>query len=510
MSRMARVLLINPSYAGSYGAARAGVVNPVFPTLGLTTIAGAALARGHRVQVLDLSDRPYDWRQLRSVILKYMPEVVGITATTPLMNQLRDISVLCKDISTDITVVGGGAHVSAMPTETLLESLADLAIVGEGEETFADVCDGRHPRDVPGLYFRDGQHIRFSGARPLIANLDDLPMPAWHLYDPAYYRTRISRLLARRPPVTMAEFSRGCVYACDFCGSKLTTGHGYRRKSPERCAEEVRVMHRLGWREFMLADDIFTTDRAWARRVSEAIAATGVRMAWSCTNGIRVESADAELFRAMHRAGCYRVAYGLETGSDEVLQALGKGGRASVEQGRIAVNLARSVGLEVGGYFLLGLSGDDEASMHATIEYARSLDLDLPKFGVTVAFPGTPMFDASRRAGRVQSYDWDAYHIYSSRPLSAHPHLSPDVIAAAMSRAYRRAIVGNPRYLVRRLFRAAARRTLHREVGDAVRFLLRRSTNARPPATVYYARDRWPMHECAVHGDDSAPIAEAG
>src|SRR5690348_9107285 len=128
---MAKVLLINPSYSGSYGSAKAGIVNPIFPTLGLTSIAAVALQRGHSVSMLDLSYRPYNWESVRAEILEKKPDIVGITATTPLMNQLRDISVLCKDISKDILVIGGGAHISALPIESMEESMLDLALVGE-------------------------------------------------------------------------------------------------------------------------------------------------------------------------------------------------------------------------------------------------------------------------------------------------------------------------------------------------------------------------------------------
>lgn len=104
---MSRVLLINPSYYGSYGNAKALLVNPVYPTLGLATIAGTALERGQEVQILDLSSSEYDYRIIRERINSFKPDIVGATATTPLVNQLRDISVLVKDISLDITVVMG-------------------------------------------------------------------------------------------------------------------------------------------------------------------------------------------------------------------------------------------------------------------------------------------------------------------------------------------------------------------------------------------------------------------
>lgn len=492
---MARVLLINPSYAGSYGAAKAGIVNPIFPTLGLTTIAAAVLARGHQVHVLDLSYRPYDWRLVQRTLLTWRPDVVGITATTPLMNQLRDLSVLCKDVSKDICVVGGGPHVAALPMESLRESQLDLAVVGEGDVTFAEICDGRAPREILGVYYRDGDAIRATQPRPPVAQLDDLPMPAWHLFDPAAYRDRISRLLARRPPVTMAEFSRGCIYRCEFCGSKNTMGDTYRRKSPERCAEEVTVMHRLGWREFMLADDIFTTNRSWALGVSDAIARTGVDMAWSCTNGIRVESADTTLFQAMAQAGCYRVAFGFESGDDTVLRAFGKGGRASVAQGRAAVSTARAAGLDTSGYFLLGLSPDTEASMLETIRFARSLPLDMVKFGVAVLFPGTPMFADYERHGLIRSYDWDDYHIYGARPLATHPTLSARTIARFMRKAYRHAIITNPAFLVRRAVRGVRKGEWWSDAAAAVRFMVLPATDANAAGHDYFDRDRWPVYD---------------
>ena len=94
-----KVLLINPSYNPTYGGSKAGIVNPIAPTLGLATIAATALQRSHKVEILDMSWRPYNFEQVRDHILQNKPDIVGITATTPLMNQLRDISVLVKDIS---------------------------------------------------------------------------------------------------------------------------------------------------------------------------------------------------------------------------------------------------------------------------------------------------------------------------------------------------------------------------------------------------------------------------
>ena len=493
---MPTALLINPSYAGSYGAAKAALTYPVYPTLGLTTIAAEALRRGHHVEILDLSYRPYDWKLVRSRVLELKPDIVGITATTPLMNQLRDISVLCKDVSSDILLVGGGAHVSALPLESMRESQLDLALTGEADLTFGEVCDGRDPKSILGLYYRDGGgNIQYTGPRPLIENLDDLPVPAWHLYDPARYRNEISRILVRRRPATITEFSRGCVFKCDFCASKMTMGFGYRKKSPERCAEEVAILARLGWREFMLADDIFTSDNDWAIRVSEAITRRATGVGWTCNNGIRVESANDELFEAMRRAGCYRVSFGFESGSDQVLKAFGKGGRASLEQGRVAVKTARAAGVETNGFFLLGLSADTEDTMKETIAFARSLELDILKFGVTLPLPGTAMFTELSAEGKIRSFQWDEYHVHSAKPLFAHRELDHDTVQRFMKLAYRQAIVANPAFIFRRLKRGIRTGEFLWDAYYFMKFLARSAVVDEEGRHHYYARDRWPQHD---------------
>lgn len=490
---VARALLINPSYRDSYGSAKARIVDPIFPTASLLAIAATAEQQKHEVKILDLSHEQYDYHVVREEVLRYKPDVIGMTATTPLFNQARDISVLVKALSRDILVIAGGSHVSSLPDESLQESMLDAVVVGEGDYTFVDIMDGEPLSKIPGIHYRDDDGvIRRTPPRPFVQNLDDLPLPAWHLYDSERYRHSVSRLLVRRPPATMAEFSRGCVYKCDFCASKTTMALGYRKKSPARCAEEVRKMWDAGYREFLLADDIFTSDAGWAREVSDAIAETGVKMSWTCTNGIRVESADEQLFKAMRRAGCYRVAFGFESGNDEVLKRFGKGGRASLEKGREAVRAARAAGIDTAGFFMVGLSPDTESTMQETIDYARTLPLDFLKFGVAIAFPGTPMFKEYRQKGLVRSYDWDKYFVYSEEPLFAHPNLSFESVKKYMNLAYWRTVVTNPPFILRRVWRGIRKGEFFWDLYYFIRFFLSPSMSGSANSAVYYSRTTWP------------------
>src|SRR5215468_2042140 len=282
---MGSALLINPSYLRTYGSNEGGIAYPVYPILSLAAVAGAIKQRGHQVKILDLSYRRYDPDLIDREIAALRPDVVGITATTPLANQMRDISFLVKDRFPGVQVVAGGAHPSALPIETMQESALDAVAAGEQDFAIADLLDGKKLADLGGMMWRgvDGTEVHVNPPRPLLERLDDLPMPAWEDYPPEC-NARITKIIARHRPVTTIEFSRGCVFKCDFCASKNTMGLGYRKKSPERCAEELAVLQRLGYREVVLVDDIFTSDNRWASLVCEAIIRRGVRMAWTCTN----------------------------------------------------------------------------------------------------------------------------------------------------------------------------------------------------------------------------------
>ena len=490
---MAKIFLINPSYQAAYGNSKASIVNPFFPTLGLATIAAVAKQAGHHVEILDLCWRSYDHNLISSKVVASKPDIVGITATTAGMNQLRDISCIVKNISESILVVGGGAHPSALPMESIYESKLDAICVGEADHSFTDIANGEKLANISGLYYRSEENVLNTGLRTPIENLDDLPMPAWELYNPEDYK-KISKLITKYPPVATAEFSRGCVFTCDFCASKVTMSLGYRKKSPARCAEEIKHLSSLGFKEFWLADDIFTSDQKWAGEVSEAIIQANTGMHWTCNNGIRVESADDSLFEKMKKAGCYRVSFGFESGNDEVLKGFGKGGKATIEQGRTAVKKARSAGLQTNAFFMLGLSCDTEDTMLDTVEFARTLPVDLLKFGLSIAFPGTAMFDNYARTNLIKSFNWDKYVVYSDEHLFAHENLDYRYIQNFMKYAYKRAVTMNPSFVVRRFLNAIKNGDFLSDIYHGVLFVIMPSVSTKN-TSIYAVQEQWPHYD---------------
>ncbi|MCU1496456.1 MAG: Radical protein [Acidimicrobiales bacterium] len=489
---MAKALLVNPSSLSTYGTPSGGTAFPFYPVLALASMAGAIVDRGHEVQILDLGHQAYDPDRIASLLRRERPDVIGITATTPLANQLRDISHIAREASPNSFTIGGGPHATALPLITMAQSALDAVAVGEADFTVAHLLDGRDPATIPGLVHRVGHDLVENPAGPLLDDLDELPMPAWQHY-PSALSHRMSRVIARHQPVTTVEFSRGCLFRCDFCASKNTMGLGYRKKSPERCAEELVRLGRLGFREAILTDDIFTSDGEWAAAVCEEIIRRDPGVAWTCSNGIRVDSATSDLFPLLLRAGCYRVCFGFESGNDEVLRSFGKGGRATLDQGVAAVRQARAAGLETDGLFMVGLSADTQETMKDTTAYARRMELDAIKCGICVPFPGTPYFDHLHTLGRIKSYDWDSYSVWNDADeIYDHPTLAWQAIRAAFDNFYTQTYLRNPAYLWRRI-RFILR---HREVWANITFTLEgwramRGASRRPHANRYAHESTW-------------------
>lgn len=162
-----------------------------------------------------------------------------------------------------------------------------------------------------------------------------------------------------------------------------------------------------------------------------------------------------------------------------------------MEQGNAAVRMARASGIDTNGFFMLGLSPDTEQTTQDTINFASKIPVDMMKFGLAIAFPGTPMFSNYLKKNLIKSFDWDEYFIYTDKPLFSHEQLTYDTIQRYTGMAYRKCILFNPAFILRRLVRGFRTGEFFWDLFSSIRFFL-------IPAVVhtiksdYYAKDRWP------------------
>ncbi len=446
-----KAALINPSMGDYYRGSKVRAAITLSPPLNLAVLAASARRAGHEVAALDLEARGD--ADVLAWLSAEAPDLVGITFRTPLFPQARRLAEQIREHLPGALLVAGGVHPSTRPRETIGRAPFDVAVRGEGDEVIAELLDGRAYEDIGGITWAGGE----TPARRLIPDLDALPMPAWDLFDLRDYRRR--SLVARVAPVADLESSRGCRARCVYC-TKGVFGSQYRVKSPRRMIEEIERARAAGFRAFNLVDDSFTTLTSRSIAICEALIRRDLRMPWTLTNGIRVANVNERFFQLARRAGCYLLAFGFESGSDEVLRRIKKG--ASTRQAVRAVRWARKYGFTILGYFMVGLPGETPETIAETARFAASLDLDYAKFSITMPLPGTPLYEQWRPYIRDEArYDFSIHRPDPS--LYEHPDFQWGELERYTRDAYR-SFYGRPGFVAKRVLRSLRRGELAREL----------------------------------------------
>lgn len=326
-----------------------------------------------------------------------------------------------------------------------------------------DIVDRKKPSEIRGIAYKKGDRIFINERNSFIENLDILPFPAYHLYEIEKYR--ISSVAARKNPVVWLETSRGCPFGCVYC-NKTIFGRTYRVKSPERVVEEFIRVKKLGVKEVHILDDNFTNDIERAKKICDLLIEKSVNMTWCTTNGIRVDRVDLELLKKMKRAGCYRIHIGIESGNQNILNRIKKG--ITLEKVRKAVKLAREAGLDVGGYFMIGLPGETEKTMQETIDFAKSLRLDLAKIAICIPLPATELFNELNKRGLIKSCDWANFNFYTpASTIYNHENLSWETIEKYSKKFYREVYL-NPLYILNRFKKSIRDKTIIEDIKVAL------------------------------------------
>jgi radical SAM superfamily enzyme YgiQ (UPF0313 family) len=431
---MPKILFFNPpSRRNIYLSSNVRVGAPSYPSLTLATLAGN-LIRKNTVKIVDLDITADIYKDLFGEIENFKPDIVASSSNTPAYPAVKDIMYKIKGKYPQIQTIVGGVHVTALPEEISKESCFDIAVTGEGDTAIPELLSSP-AKNTP--------------ERKLMSDLNSMPYPAWQLFTLSRYKN--SRLSSRQNPVGLIETSRGCAFHCNFC-NKLTFGSVYRAKEPKRVVDEMEYMLASGFREIHIIDDSFTQDVNRAKEICSEIMRRNLKFTWSSFSGVRVDKVDYEFFELARKSGCWQVAFGIETGDQEILDNINK--EVTLSQSENAVNLAKKAGLDTFGFFILALSGETEASMRRTIEFAKRLPLDTAKFDICIPYPGTEYFNTLQEDGRIRSREWSKYSCHQiDEPLFDHPNLAWPVIAAYYKRAFREFYL-RPSYVAKRFMRS--------------------------------------------------------
>lgn len=442
---MLNVTLINPPQFTRYPQ----------PPIGLALIAAILEKEGYPVNIIDANALELQLQDIAAMAAG--ADVVGITAMTPTIGAALDIALYVKKAKPKVKIVLGGPHPTLLPKETLKSSPAiDIIVKGEGDATIIDLLhaidEKRTLKGIAGIYYRQGNRIIHTADRTSGTDIDSLPFPAYHLLPREKYKPHPPHGMAM--PFAAMVTSRGCPYHCAYC-SKPVFGSRFRAQSPARVAEEMAYLkNRFGVKEIAFYDDSFTLDQKRVFAIAETIIDKGLKIAWTCET--RVNLVDRELLQYMKEAGCYAVAYGIESASPEIIKVLQKD--TTLEQVNQAVRDSREAGLQVIGYFMLGSPGETPETVRQTIDLAKELKVDFAQFSVTTPFPGTELYDIYMQ-GRKKDPAWESF-VYAgtdnpTTPVFESDNLSRDDLKNWIRQAYRRFYL-RPSYLWQRLRRCTS------------------------------------------------------
>jgi len=304
----------------------------------------------------------------------------------------------------------------------------DIIVKGEGEETTRELIEniekGTSLNGVKGITFREKNEIIDTEPRPFIKNIDDIPFPSRDLLPMHLYKFNGVKY-------TTMLTSRGCPFKCSFCSSSRLFGGYWRGRSPENVLEEMKTVYEeYGIRNIEFMDDTFTLNQERAEKICDEIIKQGWDISWGASS--RVDTLSKRLVEKMKKAGCWIIFLGIESGSQKILDAIGK--RITLEQVKKAVKILKDAGIQVLGSFIIGFLQDTTETIKETIKFAKSLNLNYAEFSILTPYPGTPIFDYAKKHGMLLTEDWSKYT--AVEPIVKIEGVSEKEIKALFQKAY--------------------------------------------------------------------------
>lgn len=409
---MAKVAFINPSqnFEDIYG--KLSEERSVLPPLGICYLANALKAGSHEVLIVDASACKMPNKEAVDRVLAWGAKYVGVSSTTDTIFLAAEIAKTVKSRSREAVMILGGPHLTAVPVKTMERFPEfDIGVIGEGELTVRDLIDslirGGDLKDVKGIAYRREGKVEVTAPREFINDLDTLPYPAWDMLPELAKTYKPATINYKRLPSISLVTSRGCPGSCAFCDTKVF-GSKYRIHSSGYVLEMIRhLKERYGIKDICFYDDVFTVFKKRLTEICEGLKDERYRISWSCQ--ARVNSVDYDMMKTMKEAGCWKISFGIESASNDVLKLMNK--HIVADQSRKAVSEARRAGLDVEGYFILGFFGETKETLKMTRDFVMENDLDTALLSYFLPFPGSPAY------GRVKEYgsfneDWKNMNVF--------------------------------------------------------------------------------------------------
>lgn len=411
-------LLLNPPYRfpNPEGITRLELFQP---SVGLASVAAYANRRGIKAEYHDFWNKSFE--DLIYFIKHKKPKIVGITCLTSQHLDVKHTAEIIRETDKDTNIIVGGPHASVLDERVLLTFPVDFVVRGEGEVTFYELSNalinGLGVDNIKGITYKSDGHILRTGDRELIEDLDSLGFADYShcdfsqfksvLENEYYYKKELRRRLGSNGRLRFAPVcsSRGCVNQCDFCYSSFWRGI-WRARSAENVVDEiVELKERYQISHITFTDDSFMVDMKRAETICQLLLDRKVNITFDAA--VRVAPISLDVIKLMKEAGCVRISFGVESGSQRILDKVHK--NITVEQIIKAFELTHRVGIPAFATIMGGNPGETQRTIHDTIGLLKIIRPDGISCNPAIALPGTKLYQISKIKGILWDGYWDTH-----------------------------------------------------------------------------------------------------
>jgi anaerobic magnesium-protoporphyrin IX monomethyl ester cyclase len=372
--------------------------------LGLGYLASFVLENTQNIEIQILDTRVAKPKEI-SAFFRTKFDLVGITATSQVFMEAAEISDIIKSKFPDTHICIGGPHASTVKEEALEGFSFDYAVFGEGEHTFSQLIQyltGKIKIEViNGLIYRNKERkIIVNPVREIIADIDTLPIPAYHLFHIDRYSQH--RLVT----------SRGCPFDCVFCNSSKIWTRKWRMRNPDLIIEEMKfLISNFGKKTFVFNDDSFNINQKRVSEFCDGIISNNMNVLWSVP--IRVDLITDEMAIKMKKTGCYSVSIGIESANNGVLKMINK--NITTEKIYKGIQILNKAGIDITGQFMIGNPGDTLDTIKESIQFAQNSNLTNIEFYTAMPYKGSALWQYVQQEANMLT-NKKSYHYHEIEP----------------------------------------------------------------------------------------------
>ena len=446
------------------------------PPIYLAYAAAVLKEAGHDVKLEDAVALNRTTEDFLKDIRKFRPKLVVMETSTPSIVNDSRIAARVKGMLPNTKIAFTGSHCSALPERTLRESVADFVCIGEYDYTLRDLACALENKgslkNVDGIAYLKGKRFVRTRPRALIKNIDELPWPLREqLPNDVYSDTLMTS------PLTFIVTSRGCPYRCTYCNWPSTMfGHMIRRRDPVDVVDEVEhCVKKYRLKSFKFFDDTFTVNKEHVKKICNLLIKRKIKTPWICN--ARVDTLDEDTMRLMKKAGCRLMKIGVESGNQKILDWVKKG--TTIPQIKAFFRLARKVGIQTFGSFMIGYPQETDKTIRQTFRLAKEIKPDMAQFVILQPLPGTELYRWMESRGMIpKKVKWDKYITDEGYVdlVFKHPKYTQDELRKICSKLWSSYYL-RPGYVAKRIIRGmTSKREIKRNISGVKKIFRYRRT----------------------------------